>query len=176
MTVQLELDGLTRITQKVKGLGEIDFVPLMKQWEDILHEDNRAGALAGLDGKGKPLAPVRYRPLASLGRIVFTPLANNNLTASHYRSLDGPPLAPRRENSRIITNFRTSSGRLDDDSWQAVGAWEDVLSVRGLPFLRFHFKGSGRLPKRDLRGVRPSAVKRAREALRDFMRGFLSRS
>lgn len=171
MAVQLELDGLTRITQKVQGLASLDFTPLMEAWERVLRDDNRAGALAGLDARGVPLAPVRYRPKPGK-KIVWTVLRNNNLTTSHYRALDGPPLAPRRENSRIVTNFETSSSRLSEDSWVTAGYWADVLDVHDRPFLRYHFKGSGRLPKRDLVGVRPTAVKRARQALQSFMRAF----
>lgn len=171
MAVQLELDGLTRITQKITALGSIDFAPLMRAWEVVLEEDNKAGALAGLDGDGNPLAPVKYRPKPGK-KVVFTVLHNNNLTNSHYRSLDGPPLAPRRENSRIVTNFKASHLRLSEDSWQVIGAWKNVLDVKDRPFLRYHFQGAGRLPRRDLRRVRPTAVKRARMALRDFMRDF----
>jgi indole-3-glycerol phosphate synthase len=45
----------------------------------------------------------------------------------------------------------------------------DVLTVNGIPFLPFHFRGEGSLPVRDLAHVRPTALAKAREALRAFV-------
>jgi hypothetical protein len=53
-------------------------------------------------------------------------------------------------------------------AWVAIGAWEDVVSIEGTPFLPFHFRGEGNLPVRNLAHVRPSAMRRAKEALHDF--------
>jgi len=168
MADQLDLRGLDRIERYVMGLGEIAYEPLMNEWEHILQEDNRRSAMAGLDGSGQPLQPVTYRP-KPVKRVNYTILRNNNLTSSHYRSLSGPPLAPRGERSRIVTNFRTASAELSDGRWTAIGAWEDVLSVHGVSFLRYHFTGSGNLPVRDLRGIRPNVKVEARRTLREFL-------
>jgi hypothetical protein len=172
---QLELTGLDRLERAVKSLGEISYAPLMKSWEDILQEDNTRAAMAGLDGEGVRMdtyAPVTYRPKA-VKLIDYKILANNNLTSSHYRSLAGPPLAPRGMQSRIVTNYRTASAELSDGRWTAIGAWEDVLSTTGVSFLRYHFTGSGALPVRDLRGIRPDVKVEARRSLRDFLMQYM---
>lgn len=162
-----------KIEDLLQKLAGVDFGPLMEGWEKVLQVDNRRGLLAGLDGEGNPLEPVTYRP-KTVKSVDLAVLPHNNLTGSHYRSLDGPPLIPRGLGSRAVTNFRTSNGRLADGDWFAAGAWEDVLDVRGRPFLSGHFEGQGHLPKRDLRGVRPQAVAEASEGLRKFLEGFFS--
>jgi hypothetical protein len=58
--------------------------------------------------------------------------------------------------------------------WHAQGGWADVVSVSGIPFLPFHFRGEGHLPQRDLAHVRPSALKKAREALTAFVQRLLA--
>jgi hypothetical protein len=171
---QLDLSGLDRLEQHVMALGNIAFEPLMATWEDLMHEDNEESALKGLDGFGFPLIPVTYRPNPNKVKPTdYTILPYNNLTSSHYRTLDGPPLAPRGAGSRIVTNFRTASAELSDGRWSVVGAWEDIFSPTGIPFLSFHFRGEGYLPIRDLRGLRPSLIEQARAALRAFMRDYL---
>jgi hypothetical protein len=169
---QLDLTGLDRLERAVKSLGEISYAPLMAEWETILSDDNTRSAMAGIDGKGNPLQPVTYRP-KSVRRIDYKLLSNNNLTSSHYRSLAGPPLAPRGMQSRIVTNYRTASAELSDGRWTAIGAWEDVLSTKGVSFLRYHFTGSGALPVRDLRGIRPDVRVEARRSLRDFLTQYM---
>lgn len=173
MPSQLITTGLDRLDAKLRGLLLADWQPLLIEWRAILEEDNERGALAGLDGWGKPLAPVTYRPRVGTDPISMAPLDYNNLRRSAYLSLSGPPLAPRGAGSRIVTNFRTAHGGDGPGRWYAQGAWEDVLSVKGTPFLPFHFRGEGRLPRRDLAHVRPSALAKARQALRDFVKRLL---
>ncbi len=86
---------------------------------------------------------------------------NNNLRSSEYRKLDGPPLAPRRQFSRVITNLYTGSGRDPGNAnkWFAVGAWREVVSIKGVHFLPFLFE------MRDLRGVRPEGQSKMVESL-----------
>jgi hypothetical protein len=93
---------------------------------------------------------------------------NNNLTSAEYRLLDGPPLAPRRQFSRVITNFMTSSGQVGARVWEVIGAWIDVLNAKGEPFLKYHFDGEGQ-KVRDLRGIRPGGIARIRAALRAWV-------
>jgi hypothetical protein len=147
----------------------------MVSWMKILVEGNRKGVLAGTGGDGRNLPPVTYRPVGRARattagqrnlppgrqRPVFAgygPHAaglNNNLSPAEYRRLGGPPLAPRKANSRVITNYMVDYDRIREDVWQATYSWLDVINVKGLPFLRYHFDGAGRLPRRDLRGIRP---------------------
>jgi hypothetical protein len=96
---------------------------------------------------------------------------NNNLTTKEYRILGGPPLAPRDQFSRVITNFKTTytGPPYGIPNWQVIGAWEEVVSTKGVSFLRYHFEGIGQA-KRDLRGVRPSGMTKATEALGNWAR------
>ena len=91
---------------------------------------------------------------------------NNNLTSSEYRKLDGPPLAPRRQFSRVITNFKATSFQPEEHGyWMVVGSWREVVSAKKVHFLPFHFNGDGNLPVRDLRGVRPDDIRKMRASI-----------
>jgi hypothetical protein len=187
--------GYDQIQSQLGRLIDPDATPLMEEWEHILVADNRRGVLAGEDGDGNPMRPVTYRPRGgSLRRVspkqrnrtragkgVFAgagPYAaglNNNLSREEYLRLGGPPLAPRGANSRVITNYFTAHGR-EGNQWFAAGAWFEVVSNRGVPFLEAHFTGAstGRghavhLPRRDLRGVRPQGRQEAVVALNKWL-------
>ena len=105
-----------------------------------------------------------------MGLGVMSSGVNNNLTSAQYRLLGGPPLAPRDQFSRVITNLKVTIGGPPNGSpnWYAEGAWDEVVNVQGQPFLKYHFDGTGRLPRRDLRGVRPQGVAKAVDALRNW--------
>jgi len=187
----LDLTGLGRLKDRLLALGELDATPLMLSWMRIMDDDNRKGILAGTDKDGVPLARVTYRPKTP-GGVPLTPeqrlrqrknlrkgrLAgfgpwvsglHNNISSSEYRLLGGPPLAPRGRYSRVITNFVTDfDGEPGDKQWIALGAWENVVSPKGVAFLRFHFNGEGQI-RRDLRGVRPEGLARARAAMRSWV-------
>jgi hypothetical protein len=96
---------------------------------------------------------------------------HNNLSTAEYQLLSGPPLAPRDQFSRVITNLKTSftGPPYGEQEWQAIGAWDQVVNQKGLPFLFYHFNGIG-LPRRDLRGVRPNGIVKAMDALRNWAR------
>lgn len=194
-TATIDLTGLDRLTQRFRLLVNPNAQPLMVTWENVLDEDNRRGVLAGTGGDGMPLARVTYRPkYASIGplkkgqksRTLTTAqrlgqkasvrrgqynqgMANGNLTTKEYQQLDGPPLAPRRQFSRVITNYRQTSSQTSPTTWEAVGLWDGVVSTKGRSFLMYHFTGAGRLPRRDLRGVRPWGLERARVTARNWM-------
>jgi hypothetical protein len=163
-----------------------DVTPLLLNWERQLEEGNRKGVLAGTDKNGVPMIAVTYRPVGTprkkltLGERLGQKqnkrrgeyggtmaaggglLANNNLMSAAYRQLDGPPLAPRRQFSRVISNAVT--GHYPDMTAPGVYyvelAWGEVVSPKGFHFLPVHFKGlplgrNGPRITRDLRGVRP---------------------
>lgn len=173
----LDLTGLDRLTERFRRLINPDATPLMVNWMKTIDDDNRLGVMAGLDKDGNPMAPVRYRPVGKPVRPSrrrgqfqgFGATAYGNLTSAEYRRLAGPPLAPRGIASRVITNLRLRYGRLGLTQWEAVGYWDEVLSRQGRPFLMYHFLGSGRLPRRDLAGMRPGGVEKARKAARAWM-------
>ena len=192
------LQGMDRLKRRFERIEDPDMVPLMVSWIDIIRTDNRDGILAGLDKDGVPMAPVTYRPkeptikigVSSSARLGLGQRAgrkrdlvaggdgpwasglNNNLTSAEYRALTGPALAPRESFSRAITNLKLGyfeEGRGKASVW---GFWDEVVTPRGDNFLHYLFDGKGRygdIPARDLRGVRPEGMRRARAALRAWM-------
>lgn len=188
---------------KAIGEERYDARPLLFTWMRLAEDGNRAGVLAGTDGEGNPMVPVTYRPKAitkndwhltsadarkrqrngarqTARRGVFSsfgPAAaglHNNLTRREYQLLDGPPLAPRKQFSRVITNFVT---RFVDDSpagREIECGWLGVVSAKGVAFLGAHFNGlvkkGIRLPKRDLRGIRPETREKMQRSLVNWMR------
>ena len=188
MSTTLDTSGLDRLRDGLARIANPDATDLMVQWEIIIDRDNREGILQGLDKDGVAMVPVKYRPKppgpvkltktqrggarANARKGAFLGLASaglGNLTSSEYRLLGGPPLAPRGQFSRVITNLKTGHGR-EGANWYAMGYWDEVVSTKGVPFLRFHFDGRGHLPRRDLRGIRPAGVAKATEALRNWAR------
>lgn len=195
MNVRYDDGGSRRIAVMLAGLKPTasDWTALGTALQKVVVEDNRAGVLAGLDRNGAPLAAVTYRTgggvrarfrsvkSADFGTTTrrfkgFTRysrpqsgiLPNNNLTTSLYKRLTGPPLAPRREASRVITNLVTRFN-VDGSTLHVEGAWADVVDRKGRPFLRYHFDGIGQ-KKRDLRGVRPAGMRLAREIVKEWYR------
>lgn len=179
---------LAKLKLMLQGLGDPDLSPAMVEWERSIVEGNRRGVLSGLDGYGQPAPPLKYRNGAGRrtadrkGKLRGTvkhehqvgPSAaglHGNLTAAEYRKLTGPRLAPRREASRVITNLHTQHGRDPGqaNTWFAEGAWFDVLSNKGVPFLGAHFKGRNKLPKYDLRPIRPDDRRTMATQLRKFI-------
>lgn len=187
--MKTDLSGIDRLAKFIHAMPRTDSRPLMLTWMKIIEEDNRKGVLAGLDKDGNPMARVSYRPTSPKPAKVskdqknntnrrsrgvfagFGPNAaglNNNLTSGEYRKLDGPPLAPRGAFSRVITNLVTRYSPDGPDARVAEGTWRDVVSTKGVPFLKAHFDGI-RQKVRDLRGVRPEGVERARKAAKAWL-------
>jgi len=205
MSTHLDLSGLGRIRERLRRVANPDATKLMVSWEKIIDDDNRRGILDGLNKDGVPMPPVTYRPRptgplkatrvqknnpkkgARRGHFAgFGPAVSglhNNLTSAEYRRLGGPPLAPRGAFSRVITNLKFRSGRVSAMVWQAIGYWDQVVSTKGVPFLQAHFDGARagkrrrvKLPRRDLRGVRPGGLEKARRALRAWALDLIRRS
>ena len=104
-------------------------------------------------------------------------LANNNLTKAAYQTLTGPPLAPRRQYSRVITNAATTSypDVRTPGIWYVELGWGDVVSPSGYSFLPVHFNGlplgrGGPCRRRDLRGIRPETKELMLTAFRAWAR------
>jgi hypothetical protein len=191
--------ALDRLKARFQRLVNPDATPLMLAFELIIEDDNRKGVLAGTDKDGGYMLAVTYRPKVPKGLFILNPNAkdlghlrnfakprtmrdlvfggfgpmaaglNNNLNSDQYRRLDGPPLAPRKQYSRVITNLRTGHAREGIKRWRAFGYWDEVVDREGRPFLHYHFEGAGRLPMRDLRGVRPEGMEKARRAARAWI-------
>jgi hypothetical protein len=194
-----DLSGLDRLTARFRNLVNPDARPLMEGkagWMAIIEEDNRKGLLAGTDRYGNPMIPVTYRPKPPSGkpsaqqrnmanarkkRGVFAGLGlhaaglNNNLTMAEYQRLTGPPLIPRFQFSRLITNLKTLYGRASSTMWEAVGYWDEIVNKKGLPFMQYHFNGIGQ-KRRDARGVRPEGKVKAKKAMRNWIISEIRRS
>jgi hypothetical protein len=200
----LPANSFPRLAAKLKKLQNIG--PLARQvaehWVNIIVEDNRLGVLKGLDCHDQPMAPVKYRGSLvaaskglrarqgqnfgiTVGRFKgFGPDASGlhgNLSRKEYQKLSGPPLAPRGEESRVIANLHGRvSHNADETVWVAEAAWLDVVSTKGIPFLKAHFTGANvgkglkvKLPVRDLRGVRQWGMEKARAVLKQFVDGVI---
>ncbi|HWE39526.1 MAG TPA: hypothetical protein VG406_23455 [Isosphaeraceae bacterium] len=182
---EIQYHGLDAAMGRLDRLVDPDPTDLLLRWREVMEEDNRRGIMGGLDGFGRPMTPVKYRlalasalPQFRAGRSVPKRFRKapklpdrsrlfvdfGGLARSEYRRLSGPPLAPRGEGSRVISNYATAHGEEAAGRWFAEGAWIDVVSDRGVPFLHSHFVGAGHDPTRDLRGIRPwgrAAIDRA---------------
>ena len=102
---------------------------------------------------------------------------NGNLTSAQYRKCTGPALAPRGARSRVIANLITPFvDRMVDGSWRFGMAWVNILSKKGVPFLKSHFDGENGLPVRDLRGIRPEGMAEANRIVQDWIRNLLETS
>ncbi len=178
--MKINLTGLKRLQAKLSKIENLDPTLLLASWADTMESDNRKGVLAGLDKDGNPLKPVTYRPKGPTVRIGaksagrfrnhatrkgvfggFGPMAaglHNNLTRGEYEQLTGPPLAPRGAFSRVVTNFATTIVQTGPRTWSVVAGWREVVTVKGKPFLAKAFA------TRDLRGVRPEGLEKARKA------------
>ena len=183
MSLIIDLSGLDRIRKRFERIANPDATPLMLSWMIIIEQDNRRGVLAGLDKNGAPMLPVTYRPVGKPIKLRNQSRAYNamgtegNLTSSQYRRLTGPPLAPRGQFSRVITNLQTDwqDGR-EHPPWMAWARWKGVVSKTGFEFLPVHFEGKplgrgGPRKQRDLRGLRPDGHAKAREAMINWAEG-----
>jgi hypothetical protein len=192
MPLTVEWPGLATLTARLIKTRNYDPTPVLQKWGPIIVEGNRRGVLSGLDGLDQPMPPLKYRNgagkktanrkggangefgkarFAATGRGMFASGFNDNLTTAEYQKLTGPRLAPRRDQSRVIKNLKTEIRRPLPDRWEVIGAWDDVVSVKGAKFLHAHFVGHGRLPAYDLRPVRPRDYQFCVNALNASTRG-----
>ncbi len=183
MESTVDLTGLDRLITHLRKVQSPQRELLQVTTAKIMEDDNRKGILAGTDKDGGYMLATTYRPKGK-GRYAdarqknnakgrrgafsgFGPAAaglHNNLTSAEYRKLNGPPLAPRRGFSRVITNYVTVPFVEGPLRFGVIGTWLNVVDAKGRPFLKHHFEGKGRLPKRDLRGVRPEGRAKLRKA------------
>lgn len=168
-------DSFNGVMAVMAWASDPDLEDLCLMLEDVIAEDNRRGVLAGQDKDGAPMVAtvreatpeghwVTYRlPDGKPARYFQAGRSPTPGAPPWVSEGDGPPMAPRREQSRVIANLKTAHARTGPDGWIVFGAWENVLSNRGVSFLPFHFEGQGRLPTRDLAGLRPQGLQEALE-------------
>ena len=175
------IDAAIRRVRKVAAIGPAELTPLLEEWEDIIAEDNRKGILAGRDKDDQPIDPVTYRTGVAKRSVAvrsggkfgsvagsFKGGSNGNLSPAQYKLLTGPPTAPRRDESRVITNLVTRHGRRGK-LYFAEAAWDGVVDAKGKPFLVKMFA------RRDLRGVRRWGREEARRRALAFFRALIGR-
>ena len=183
--MKADLSGLDRLVDHLKRIGRPNPKLLIARTIIVMGQDNRRGVLAGLDKDGRPMDPVTYRPKgqgryatarqrnhgkarAKVGRFGgLGPMAaglHNNLSRREYERLNGPPLAPRRQHSRVITNYDLAPVIDSPLHFGVIGVWRQVVDVKGRPFLHHLFK------RRDIRGVRPEAMRELRRSFVNWAR------
>jgi hypothetical protein len=131
------------LKQLVASLSVPDFTPLAERVAAIMIEDNRSGLLAGLDCFGDEMTPV------------------TESTIRRGRGGDGPPLIPRGEASRAISDYRVDIEDIPSGK-RLTGSWPDT------PFIRYHVTGTKHMPPRDPADIRPIGQEKLQEALDDF--------
>lgn len=185
--MKMDARDFGRLVDQLRKIQHPNPLPLLDTTERIMTDDNRQGILKGTDKDGGYMLAVTYRPEGkgetasprqknnAKGRrgafSGFGPAAaglHNNLTSAEYRKLKGPPLAPRGAFSRVVTNYITTPIVYGPLRFGVVGAWLNVVDAKGWTFLHHHFNGDGRLPKRDLAGIRPEGVKKLKTAFRNW--------
>ena len=196
---------IQNITHRLEYLRSPDLTDLMVSFEGIIRNDNLRGILQGTDKDGIPLQEVTYRPkdkVVSIGSkaaekwrlgqkasrkhdLIFAGRGpaqsglHNNLTTAEYQQLDGPPLAPRRQFSRVISNLKTTHTpemyTQGVTEWMAIGYWDEVVARDGATqFLPYHFNGdplgkNGPSIVRDLRGLRPEGWREISAAYQNWL-------
>lgn len=128
--------NLIKLAKFAKGLATLG--SLGKEVCTVLVEENKYWALQGDDKDEKPYAPLKAITLKS-------------------RDGDGPPLAPKREASRVITNYYANNK-----------TWRGKLNIQAgwkgdVDFLKYHFTGyrsraGNPVPARNPNAIRPQTL------------------
>lgn len=105
---------------------------------------------------GAQTMPIMYGGAMAVGQYKsnFYDPSSKNSDYDLYRGMDGPPTAPNWEQSRVITNYVSHDVGTSGAMVQVGSQWEGVTNERGEAFLPKLFFGQGRIPARDLTGIR----------------------
>jgi hypothetical protein len=162
-----------QLTAMLQRLQHPSAVRCLDELEAIIWQDNRRGLLAGTDRDDAPMVST-VREQTPVGHWV-TYILPNGVPAHYYQAgltglfpeMDGSgkPLVPHGAESRAITNLATDHTPIGPNEWLVYGAWVGVVSKKDVQFLPFHFRGEGRLPVRDLAGLRPQGLTEAQAAI-----------
>lgn len=119
----------------------------------------------------------------------YKPGPSANLTTKQYKTLTGPPLAPRGPGSRVISNYTVEAMPMGMNTVGVEGGWDDVVSKQGVSFLPFHFNGATssraffaasiggdnhHLPRRNLVGLRQWGKTQARKELNAWVKQLMT--
>lgn len=145
--VSTRLKDLKTFNKQVKNLSR-----LAEKMKRVIIEDNKKFALMGEDKRQRGYASLRPSTIET-------------------RAGDGPPLAPRRTNSRVVKRFYcdpvVSNGNI---TFRAGWRGGDV------EWMKYHFTGykhrSGRrVPARNPNGIRPETMTRLKKLASDHFKG-----
>lgn len=170
-------EGFDELNALLDRLGQPPPEGMFEELEEVIQRDNERGILAGTDRNGNPMKPTKRQGLAQ-GHWAGTVLPDGRIVR-YYQSGQtpgprapadggdgsGPPLAPKGKQSRVIKDLVTAHFENKPGEWHVIGAWENVLSRKGVPFLPFHFRGEGKLATRDIAGLRPEGLAEAKEVV-----------
>ena len=123
---------------------DIDLSPLAPEMARILDDENRRARLEGTDATGAILLDV------------LDPL-------DPRRGGNGPPLAPRYEQSRVIANHFVREEDSGPGRLVLVDGWS------GIPWLAAHAAGSGHLRVRDILDIDPETQAYIGDVLADYV-------
>lgn len=150
---QKGMDALARdLADVAQRLSFKQGVTLAKIQAEILRDGNKDDRIRGVDKGGHKLTPVKpstQRDRTRKGR------------GKGARLRPGPGRDPRE--SRSITNFFTRILSMTPASLRITWGWT------GMPWLKYHLAGSGRLPRADISGPSPRTRNRLGGAFRDFV-------
>ncbi|MDB5350177.1 MAG: hypothetical protein JWN86_1424 [Planctomycetota bacterium] len=133
-SIDVEESGTVDILRELDYLANLqtDLEAIHSTIVDAIHDANRADRLDGVDKDGIALAPLAASTLKS-------------------RKGTGPPLAEHGPDARVIRNL------VVDLEFEP-----NLMSIRlmwpGCEWLKYHADGSGRLPVRDILGMRPMTI------------------
>lgn len=133
---------------------------------DLESLTSAAMIVAAADEYGESKAADIFRSPMMMADPVFRP-------KSYYKRQPGPPLAPFKDKSRVITNYVVES----DSSPGTVslsGSWQSIMSVskkgQAISFMESHFEGKGQ-HRRDLRGATSYDKEQVRLQVMAWVRG-----
>jgi len=172
--MNIDLSGFDRLSQRITTFVDADYTPLMEEWERILHEENEAGLKRGEDCDGNPMPPT-WRERHDESRWMRGKGGKPFKALGKQEGGTGPPLLPR-DTSRAVELAMTRSGRDGSAVWFAALGWPGFATNSGLwiPSLHAHPDADARYPRRDIISrPRPAAIKRARKALRSYVRSLM---
>jgi hypothetical protein len=168
MPLDLSWPGFPALQSKLARLADPDPAPVLAALREVIRIDNHDGVLAGTDCDGKPM-PLTWRQQHAESQWVTRTMPDGTRRRFKMVGYDeggsGGPLAPHGDASHTIAGLRTAFVMDGPGRWVVIGAWEDVVSKAGVPYLPFHFRGEGVLPTRDLAGLRPEGLTEAAAAV-----------
>lgn len=136
-------DNFDPIIRMVDRVSHPDLTPLAETLRGIMIRDNREGLLAGTDSFGDPMTALEPS------------------TIKRGRGGDGPPLVPRGDASRAISDYRVEVEQ-EPGRMVLTGLWPSTT------FVHYHVTGTKYMVSRDPTGLRPDGQDRVRSALHDF--------